>query len=88
MVRWGVLSNIELNDPKTTAKYLFLSVEHDGNFVDVARPVDSDFAINGPAHLAEVFQLPVNDVFPIEYDISKVAIGDSKAVKGLIHGLT
>jgi hypothetical protein len=41
-------------------------------------------SVSGPQQLAQFLGLRLEDVFPISYDISQVAIGDAGAIKGEI----
>jgi hypothetical protein len=38
----------------------------------------------GPAQLAAILGLPVEDIFPVHYDLSKVAVGHPAVVRGRI----
>lgn len=79
-----MLSNIDLNDKTCTDHFLDLSVFVDGGWIHLARYHDVDVSNRGPAALAKSLGLSIAEVFPIEYDISKVAKGRADCVRGLI----
>jgi len=51
----------------------------------MARYFDPDYERRGPGQLAAFLQLPVESVFPIAYDVSSYAQGDSNVLKGTIE---
>jgi hypothetical protein len=84
-LRWGMLGNISLRDPKPTSHSLTVSVRGaDGGWFDLARYHDVDYRDRGPSALAAFLGLAICDVFPIRYDISAVAIGHDGVIRGSI----
>ena len=79
------LSNIALGNEKATREFLFMSVWHEGAWIDLARYFDVDYAQRGPAAFCRALGLPVDDVFPIRYDISAHAHGFESVVRGMIE---
>ncbi len=83
--RWAMLSNMHLNDIRSTSHFLTLSIEQQGNWFDLARYHDVDYLRRGPTQLAAFLHLQISDVFPIAYDISNYAIGLPSVVRGVIN---
>lgn len=81
---WAICSNISLGSPIATRHFLCLWIEKDGQWFSLARYHDSDFERRSPAKLGEFLGLAPEDVFPIEYDISDIAVGNQAVVWGLI----
>jgi len=82
--RWAVLSNVSLRDPRRTRHFLVLSLERNRQWFHLARYFDADYEAAGPAQLAAFLGLPIDDVFPMTYDLSGVAVGAGEAVRGTV----
>jgi hypothetical protein len=82
---WALIGNVDASNPRLTEHFLTLSIERDGRWFTLSRYHDLDYAENGPEALATLFGLPVEDVFPISYDIRKYAKGDAAALSGQIR---
>ncbi len=82
---WGLLGNVDLQDPTKTAHFLTLSLAVEGHWFHLARYHDADFDTRGPAALASRLGLAVSDVVPIRYDISARALGDPATVRGVVE---
>jgi hypothetical protein len=80
----GLLGNIDLNDPLATREFATLSVLHDGAWFHLSRYFDSDRERRGPEQFAEFLSLPVGEVFPVRYDLSRIAVGHPEVVRGRI----
>ena len=81
----AILSNIDLGNPFSTSHFILVSVySGDREFV-LAHYSASDYLDHGPCALAAFLGLPVDDVFPMTYDISDLAIGDTAALQGTIY---
>jgi hypothetical protein len=78
----GLLDGVDLQDEFRTQQLLGLSVWHDNEWFHLVRRWDSEFAAMGPAALAARLALPVEQVFPIGYDISGWAKGIAEVVRG------
>jgi hypothetical protein len=79
------LSNVALANPGRTREFLVASFcLEDANWFHVARYFDPDYGRNGPAALAAALGRSVNDIFPIRYDLSRLAVGDVSVVYGII----
>jgi len=81
---WAILGNISLRNPRATKHFLTVSIEKDGRWFELARYHDADFEKRSPAQLANFLALPITEVFPMEYDLSKVVEGKHSVVKGSI----
>jgi hypothetical protein len=82
---WALIGNIDLADPRSAEHFLTLSIERDGVWFDMARYFDPDYNERGPAALAEFLRLPVDEVFPIHFDIRHCATGSSAALVGSVQ---
>jgi hypothetical protein len=72
---WVSIGNVDTRNAKSTEHFLTLSVEKDGKWFRLARYHDFDYDECGPIALAAFLGLPVDEVFPISYDISMYAVG-------------
>jgi len=81
---WASFGNIAEHSPQRTAHFLAASFERDGRWFHLARYHDVDYEKRGPEQLAAFLGLPVDDVFPISYDVRKFAKGDPLALCGVI----
>jgi hypothetical protein len=81
----GLLGNVALNDVLSTRQFLTVSIWHGDKWFHLARYFDHAYAIEGPTSLAALISLPVNQIFPIAYDISSSARGLADAVRGEVH---
>jgi hypothetical protein len=74
---FGLLGNIDVTDPLSTEHFLTITVFHQGQRFDLARYHDVDYKRRGSAALAAFLGLPTDAVFPIDFDIRAVAVGNS-----------
>lgn len=81
---WALIGNIDPNNPRLTEHFLTLSVLKSGKWFTLSRYHDFDYAEKGPESLASFFGLPVDEVFPISYDVSEQVSGDLAALSGTI----
>jgi hypothetical protein len=82
---WATLSNVDTRSPRETRIFLFLSVFLEEKWVHLARPFDFSRKKEGPKQLAKALGLPLEDVFPIRYDIRPWVTGSSGALRGKIE---
>ena len=80
--RWALLSNVALRDPELTRHFLAVAVWLGDAWFHLARYHDVDRRSHGPRALARALDLPLKAVFPMAYDLARVAIGDP----GVLHG--
>lgn len=81
---WALIGNVDVHDPRLTEHFLTLSVERDRKWFSLARYHDFDYCERGPDALAAFLDLPVDEVFPISYDIRRYVQGDPAALSGKI----
>jgi hypothetical protein len=82
----AILGNIEINDPKQNEHFLCLGVvKPNGQSFDLARYHDVNYDRSGPIALGHFLNLPIEAVFPIEYDISAVVQGLAESLSGIIQ---
>jgi hypothetical protein len=81
---WAIISNVDADDPRSTRHFLTISLFHEGKLFHLARYHDFWALDHGPKALAAFLRLPVRDVFPISYDLSRFALGDPTALVGSI----
>jgi hypothetical protein len=81
---WAVLGNVDLTAPRLNRHFLTLSLYIDNAWFHLARYHDFDVEERGPAALASRLGMPLSEVFPIQYDLSQVAVGDADVVRGTV----
>lgn len=62
-----------------------ISLKKGDEWFHLARYFDSEYGRYGPEQLAGFLGLPVDEVFPISYDISLIAEGNEDVLKGQFH---
>jgi hypothetical protein len=82
--RWAILGNVSLRSARHTNHFLGLSIEEHGQWFHLARYFDADYEQRGPGQLAAFLGLGIDEVFPITYDLTGVAVGLDEVVKGSI----
>lgn len=81
----GVLGNLDTANPRLNQHFLTLSVfRPDGAQFYLARYHDFDAAERGPDALAAFLGLSLEAVFPINYDVSSIVIGQAESLRGTI----
>ena len=83
--RWAMLGNVGVDKPEMTEHWLTLSLEDQGRWFHLARYHDPAYERFGPQALAAFLGLPVEEVFPISYDITAVVNGPPAALKGTVE---
>ena len=82
---WAVIGNVDEKNPRLTQHFLTLSVECDGRWFVLARYHDFNRNESGPTALAKFLKLPVDEIFPIKYDIRGISKGKTEALVGYIR---
>lgn len=73
----GILQNVVLKDAYETEHFVKLTIRcPDGEWFSLARYHDIDIDTHGPDTFGRILGLDIESIFPISYDISKVAVGD------------
>lgn len=83
--RCAVLDNITFTRPDKTEQFIGITIIDGDRRFHLARYVDTDYKDHGPAQLAEFLGLPLDQVFPITYDIASLAVGHPDVIKGRIN---
>ena len=81
MIR-GVISGIYLNDPELTEVASGLILIKNGEMFGYRKSVLEPYR---SSMIQEFLSLRLNEIFPIRYDISEIAIGHPDAVRGIIN---
>ena len=79
---WALIGNVDPMKPRQTQHFITLSIERRGEWFHLARYHDFDAKTKGPKALAAFLDLPVNEVFPISYDLRRYGKGDPAALSG------
>lgn len=82
---WALLGNIDTQNPMLNQHLLTLSVFCGNRWFTMARYHDIDAKKNGPKALARFLGLPVDEVFPISYDLRQKCKGRPGALLGKIE---
>jgi hypothetical protein len=75
-LHWAMLFYIDVNDSRKTEQFLSLRIERGGNWFNLARYWDVDYQRSGPEALASFLGLPLEEIFPISYDVREYSMGD------------
>lgn len=84
-ITWAMLFNVDLTDLRKTEQLVQLRIEHNGRWFWLARYWDVDAESKGPEALAQFLGLSVDEVFPIQYDLTGLATGLASVIKGQIR---
>jgi len=82
---WALIGNVDTGNPRSTQHFLTLSLYRDGRVFNLARYHDVDAHERGPHALAAFLGLPIDEVFPIWYDLRRFSKGDPAALTGMIE---
>jgi hypothetical protein len=81
---WSMMEGIHQSDPFRTRHLLQISIYKDRWF-HLARYHDPELSMYGPDQLAAFLEVPINEVFPITYDVRSLCIGNPRALAGTIE---
>ena len=82
---WALIGNVTVDNARLTEHFVTASLERNGRWFTLARYHDSNYGEFGPEALASFLGLPLDDLFPISYDIrAQVKCGDAAALAGQI----
>lgn len=84
-LHWALLGNMAENNARLNEHFLTLSVFHSNRRFTLARYHDLDYSENGPDALADFLSLPLEEIFPIAYDLRSIVKADERAIVGLIQ---
>jgi hypothetical protein len=81
---WTIIGNVDSHNPRWTEHFITLSLDHAGRWFFLERYFDFNYPKGGPEALARVLGLPVDEVFPIFFDLRPYSMGDPAALKGSV----
>ncbi len=81
----AVVGNVSLKSESATREFITVSLWLDDRWFPLARYFDPGYETYGPDALAAALGLRKEEVFPIRYDISRVAVGSEGALKGEVQ---
>lgn len=80
----GLLGNFDVKNAKLTKHFLTLSIWNNGKWYCLPRYHDFDYSERGPAELAALLKLSVDEIFPISFDIRRFSKGNEAVLAGQI----
>jgi hypothetical protein len=83
--RWGTIEHVDESNPRLTQHFLTLAIFDRGRWFTMARYHDIDSGKRGPQALATFLRLPIDEVFPITYDIRPYCLGERDSLSGTIE---
>jgi hypothetical protein len=81
---WTLIGNVALDNPRLTEHFITFSFEKNGKWFHLGRYFDPTYDKEGPEALAKFLGMPVDDVFPIGYDLRPHVAGGAPTVTGVI----
>ncbi len=81
---WGLVGNLDAKNPRMNEHFVTLSIERNGHWFDLARYHDIDYLGHGPDALARFLELPLDEVFPITFDVRKYVKGEPPTLLGTL----
>lgn len=82
---YGFMGSVHLNHLKKHQQFMGLTVfKGESEQFHLGRYFDVDYANHGPAALADFLGRSINEIFPLSYDLSSVAWGNSEVIQGSI----
>jgi hypothetical protein len=82
---WATIGNVDVHDERRTRQFIDVGIHRGKERFHLARYFDVLRSRQGPEALAKFLDLQVEDVFPIEYDLSQYVLGDARSIKGRIE---
>jgi hypothetical protein len=81
----ALLGNVDLRNPRLCRLFLTAALWlSSGRWFKLARHFDYNYEQNGPGALAIALNRSIDRVFPIAYDLSRFAIGNTRCILGTI----
>jgi hypothetical protein len=81
---WSMILYTDTQDARKNEHFVQLDIERDGRWFFLSRYWDVDYERNGPQALAQFLGMELDDVFPIDWDVSQYAKGHPAALSGFI----
>ena len=82
---FGVLSNISVRHVRATRQFIGVEIFHERKSYALQRAQSPMIPYLNAAGLADALGLRIEQVFPISYDLSGIAVGDAEIIKGSIE---
>jgi hypothetical protein len=82
---WAIILYLDAKDPRKSEQFVVLRIEKDGHWFDLARYWDLDYSTNSPEALSRFLGLPIDEVFPIAYDVTNYVDGKRTALTGTVE---
>jgi len=82
---WAIMGNINVESYQQTKHLLTISIFVNNMIFHLARYHDHEFAVAGPNVFAKFANMPIDEIFPIMYDLSKYSTGDLRVLIGRIE---
>jgi hypothetical protein len=82
---WAIILYLDAKNPRKSEQFVVLRIEKDGHWFDLARYWDLDYSTNGPVALSHFLGLPIDEVFPIAYDVTNHVEGERAALMGFVE---
>src|SRR5215469_1331196 len=83
---WGAFENLDPDSGYKTRHLLSTSLFNGREWFTLDRYHDFDRENHGPVALANFLGKTVEDVFPIQYDVTNCCVGEADALRGVIEG--
>jgi hypothetical protein len=81
---FGTLDNVSLDHPPATRQFIGVSLYVGGNDLQLQRAQTPTFpCVNAPG-IVRALGLRVEDVFPLSYDLTGLAVGHAEVIRGTI----
>lgn len=81
----AMIGNVKSSKPERTKHFITLTIFHNEKKFHLARYHDPQYKREGPEALATFLDLPVQQVFPISYDLTGLSRGSVDALRGVIE---
>jgi hypothetical protein len=82
---WGLVGGVNARDARLTQHMATLALHRNSKWFLLARYHDPDYSTRGPAQLADFLGIPVEDVFPIAFDVAHLVEGSPEALRGTVE---
>ena len=81
----GTISNFDMHNRLINEHFITASFLKEGRWFTLARYHDADFASRGPRQLSRFLGISPDEIFPIEYDLTRLCVGDASILKGRLY---
>jgi len=81
---WALFGSVDSANPRSNEHLLVISVLRDDRWFHLARYHDFDYAERGPEAMSEFLGLPVEDIFPISFDLRRFVTGSPEGLASTV----